>query len=286
VPSLRITDVIGSVACEVSAHTPAHTRTHTEGGNLTPLTLTYTLDAESPWRWGSGGVMWSLLTAEGHPQVCAGLLGHHRPLTVSGNAAHSHTHSMPAGAAGMATNGDTMTTDETPTPDPFGAHVAGEAGPSTVAGASEPAMGVRQAARALGITREHLYARIRKGQVRAIDGPNENGQGTVRLVPLSEIERLGMETGFRAHGEVKPPPADDRPMLQLERVTQQLASTRAVLAQAVERPETTGPEADAGGWWGRRRREREQLAAMRARVAEVEAALRSAHTVAGGGLDT
>ena len=71
-------------------------------------------------------------------------------------------------------------------------------------------------------------------------------------------------------------------MLQLERVTQQLASTRAVLAQAVERPETAGPEAEAGGWWGRRRREREQLAAMRARVAEVEAALRSAHTVAGG----
>jgi len=203
---------------------------------------------------------------------------------VSGNAAHSHTHSGSAGEPAGATNGDTMTTDNTPTPDPFGAHIAGEAeGIETVPGASEPAIGVRQAARALGITREHLYARIRKGQVRAIDGPNENGQGTMRLVPLSEIERLGVETGFRSHGEVKPPPADDRPMLQLERVTQQLASTRAVLAQAVERPETTGPEADAGGWWGRRRREREQLAAMRARVAEVEAALRSAHTVAGGG---
>ena len=72
-------------------------------------------------------------------------------------------------------------------------------------------------------------------------------------------------------------------MLQLDRATQRLEDTRAVLAEAAECPETTGPEADAGGWWGRSRREREQLAAMRARVAEVEAALRSAHTVAGGG---
>jgi hypothetical protein len=176
-----------------------------------------------------------------------------------------------------------MSTDATPTPNPFEAHIAGEGGGvQPVPGASEPAIGVRQAARALGITREHLYARIRKGQVRAIDGPNENGQGTVRLVPLSEIERLGVETGFRSHGEVKPEPADTRPILQLERVTQQLESTRAVLAQAVERPDAAVPAPDAGGWWGRRRREREQLAAMRARIAEVEAALRSAHAVAGG----
>jgi transposase-like protein len=191
---------------------------------------------------------------------------------------------MPAGASGEVPNGETMTTDDTTTPDPFAGHIAGKAGGlEAVPGASEPAMGVRQAARALGITREHLYARIRKGQVRAIDGPNENGQGTVRLVPLSEIERLGVETGFRSHGEVKAEPADTRPILQLERVTQQLESTRAVLAEAVERNEPIAAEADAGGWWGRRRREREALALLRARVAEVEAALRSAHAVAGGG---
>ena len=166
-----------------------------------------------------------------------------------------------------------MTTDETPTPDPFAGHVSGEAEAiETVPGASEPAVPVRMAARALGVTREHLYARIRQGHVRAIDGPGANGQGTVRLVPIAEIERLGGEHGFRAHGEVKPEPADSRPILQLERVTQRLESTRAVLADAVEHIET----ADNGGWWGRRRRERERLAAL-------EAALRAAKAAAGDG---
>lgn len=178
---------------------------------------------------------------------------------------------MPAGDAAGVPNGDTMTTDDTPTPDPFEAHIAGEAeGIETVAGASEPAVPVRMAARALGVTREHLYARIRQGHVRAIDGPGANGQGTVRLVPIAEIERLGGEHGFRAHGEVKPEPADTRPVLQLERVTQRLESTRAVLADAVEHIEA----GDAGGWWGRRKRERERLAAL-------EAALRAARAAAG-----
>lgn len=141
-----------------------------------------------------------------------------------------------------------------------------------VAGASEPAVTVRQAARALGLTREHVYARIRSGSIRAIDGPAAKGQGTVRLVPLSEIDRLISEQGPRRHGEVRPEPPDSRPILQLERVTQRLESTRAVLADAVEA--MTEPE--AGGWWGRRKRERDRLA-------RVEAALRAAHAAADAG---
>jgi excisionase family DNA binding protein len=138
--------------------------------------------------------------------------------------------------------------------------------------AGEPAVTVRQAARALGLTREHVYARIRSGTIRAIDGPAGKGQGTVRLVPLSEIERLVVEQGPRAHGEVKPAPADSRPMLQLERVTQRLESTRAVLSEAVD----AIAEPVAGGWWGRRQRERE-------RMARLEAALRAAHAAADAG---
>jgi len=130
---------------------------------------------------------------------------------------------------------------------------------------------VRVAARALGVTREHLYALIRQGDVRAIDGPGAKGQGTVRLVPVVELERLIAERGARAHGEVKPGPADDRPLLLLERVTQRLEGTRAVLGDALE---VIG-EPVAGGWWGRRGRERE-------RMARLEAALRAAAAVAGG----
>lgn len=147
-----------------------------------------------------------------------------------------------------------------------------EGGTEPVAGASEPAVTVRQAARALGLTREHVYARIRAGSIRAIDGPAAKGQGTVRLVPLSEIDRLISEQGPRRHGEVRPEPPDSRPILQLERVTQRLESTRAVLADAVE----AIAEPDAGGWWGRRKRERERLARM-------EAALRAAHAAADAG---
>ena len=141
-----------------------------------------------------------------------------------------------------------------------------------VAGASEPAVTVKQAARALGLTRTHVYARIRSGSIRAIDGPSAKGQGTVRLVPLAEIDRLLAEQGPRSHGEVKPEPPDTRPILQLERVTQRLESTRAVLADAVEAIE----EPAAGGWWGRRQRERE-------RMARLEAALRAAHAAADAG---
>lgn len=141
-----------------------------------------------------------------------------------------------------------------------------------VAGASEPAVTVRQAARALGLTRTHVYARIRAGSIRAIDGPGANGQGTVRHVPIAEIERLLVEQGPRRHGEVKPEPPDSRPILQLERVTQRLESTRAVLTDAVE----AIAEPVAGGWWGRRQRERE-------RMARLEAALRAAHAAADAG---
>ncbi len=139
-----------------------------------------------------------------------------------------------------------------------------------VPGAHEPAYTVRVAARAFGVTREHLYALIRKGDVRAIDGPGTKGQGTVRLVPVAEVERLIAERGARAHGEVQPAPADDRPLLLLERVTQRLEGTRAVLGNALE---VLG-EPNAGGWWGRRTRERE-------RMARLEAALRAAAAVAG-----
>jgi excisionase family DNA binding protein len=141
-----------------------------------------------------------------------------------------------------------------------------------VAGASEPAVTVRQAARALGLTREHVYARIRAGSIRAIDGPGAKGQGTVRLVPLAEIERLVVEQGPRRHGEVKPDAPDSRPILQLERVTQRLESTRAVLSDAMG----VMAEPDSGPWWGRRKRERERLARM-------EAALRAAHAAADAG---
>jgi hypothetical protein len=139
----------------------------------------------------------------------------------------------------------------------------------------EAAVTVRQAARALGLTREHVYARIRAGSIRAIDGPGAKGQGTVRLVPLSEVERLIGTQGSRSHGEVKPEPPDSRPVLQLERVTQRLESTRAVLADAVEAIE----EPAAGGWWGRRQRERE-------RMARLEAALRAAHAAADAGTES
>ena len=139
---------------------------------------------------------------------------------------------------------------------------------------SEPAVTVRQAARALGLTRTHVYARIRAGSIRAIDGPGANGQGTVRLVPIAEIERLVMEQGPRSHGEVKPEPPETRPILQLERVTQRLESTRAVLSDAVE----AMAEPEAGGWWGRRQRERE-------RMARLEAALRAAHAAADAGME-
>jgi hypothetical protein len=138
----------------------------------------------------------------------------------------------------------------------------------------EPAVTVRQAARALGLTRTHVYARIRAGSIRAIDGPGANGQGTVRLVPIAEIERLVMEQGPRSHGEVKPEPPETRPILQLERVTQRLESTRAVLSDAVE----AMAEPEAGGWWGRRQRERE-------RMARLEAALRAAHAAADAGME-
>jgi hypothetical protein len=141
-----------------------------------------------------------------------------------------------------------------------------------VAGASEPAVTVRQAARALGLTREHVYARIRGGSIRAIDGPGAKGQGTVRLVPIAEIERLVVEQGPRRHGEVKPEPPDSRPILQLERVTQRLESTRAVLSDAMD----AMAEAESGPWWGKRRRERERLA-------RIEAALRAAHAAADAG---
>ena len=140
---------------------------------------------------------------------------------------------------------------------------------------SEPAVTVRQAARALGLTRTHVYARIRAGSIRAIDGPGANGQGTVRLVPIAEIERLVMEQGPRSHGEVKPEPPETRPILQLERVTQRLESTRAVLSDAVE----AMAEPEAGGWWGRRQRERE-------RMARLEAALRAAHAAADAGTES
>jgi hypothetical protein len=136
----------------------------------------------------------------------------------------------------------------------------------------EAAVTVRQAARALGLTREHVYARIRAGSIRAIDGPGAKGQGTVRLVPIAEIERLVVEQGPRRHGEVKPDAPDSRPILQLERVTQRLESTRAVLSDAVE----AMAEPESGSWWGRRKRERERLA-------RIEAALRAAHAAADAG---
>jgi hypothetical protein len=97
----------------------------------------------------------------------------------------------------------------------------------------------------------------------------------VRLVPLSEVERLIGTQGSRSHGEVKPEPPDSRPVLQLERVTQRLESTRAVLADAVGAIE----EPAAGGWWGRRQRERE-------RMARLEAALRAAHAAADAGTES
>lgn len=162
----------------------------------------------------------------------------------------------------------------TPVVDPRAAAIAEEAREEVaraMEAAGEPAVTVRQAARALGLTREHVYARIRAGSIRAIDGPGPKG-GTMRLVPIAEIERLRVETPPRPHGEVKPAPADNRPILQLERVTQRLESTRAVLADAVEAIE----EPAAGGWWGRRQRERE-------RMARLEAALRAAHAAADAG---
>lgn len=183
------------------------------------------------------------------------------------NGRHTHNHYNPAaGGRGPAPNGEHMSDDETTPAEGL------ELDTEPVAGASEPAVTVRQAARALGLTREHVYARIRGGTIRAIDGPGAKGQGTVRLVPIAEIERLLVEQGPRSHGEVKPQPADTRPILQLERVTQRLESTRAVLSDAVE----AMAEPDAGGWWGRRRRERERLARM-------EAALRAAHAAADAG---
>ena len=202
-----------------------------------------------------GGVLWGETT--------------HRPhaLHTVSNRHHTHNpHRRPVGARSPAPNGEHMSDDGTTPADDL------EGSTEPVPGASEPAVTVRQAARALGLTREHVYARIRAGSIRAIDGPGAKGQGTVRLVPLSEIERLVVEQGPRAHGEVKPAPADSRPMLQLERVTQRLESTRAVLSEAVD----AIAEPVAGGWWGRRQRERE-------RMARLEAALRAAHAAADAG---
>lgn len=144
---------------------------------------------------------------------------------------------------------------------------------------------VAMAARALGLTPSHIHARIRAGTIHAVNGPAKGG-GTQRMIPRAEIERLIAEQGGRAHGPVKPEPADTRPILQLERVTQRLESTRAVLADAVEViAEDAGEEPqEAGGWWGRARREREQAArreaALRERLARLEAALRAAHAAA------
>jgi len=228
--------------------------------------------------WGPpiGGVLWGNAHTPSHT------------LHTVRNRHHTHNHyRRPVGARLPAPNGEHMSDEEKPDAllfddkpaapviDPKVRAMIDEAREA----AGEPAVTVRQAARALGLTREHVYARIRSGTIRAIDGPAGKGQGTVRLVPLSEIERLVVEQGPRAHGEVKPTPADSRPMLQLERVTQRLESTRAVLTDAVESiadpPEV--PLEDAGaGWWGRRKREKERAAHLEAALREAQSALREA----------
>jgi len=136
----------------------------------------------------------------------------------------------------------------------------------------EPLTGVKQAARALGLTTSHVYAQLRSGRIRAVDVPANSSGGTRRMIPIAEIERIIAERGPAKRGEVKAtPPEDERPLLQLEVTTQRLQSTRAVLTGAVEQlTDTSGM-----GWWARRRAEREN-------AVKLEAALRAAIAASGG----
>ena len=142
-----------------------------------------------------------------------------------------------------------------------------EAGPD-----GTPMVGVKQAARALGVTRSHAYAQIRAGKWQAVDVPGKTG-GTTRMIPLAEVERLLRDRGPRSHGEVKPQPPDTAPLLQLEATTQRLEATRRVLAEVVEGLEVEGSTSGMG-WWKRRRVERE-------RALQLEAAVRAALAASG-----
>lgn len=136
-----------------------------------------------------------------------------------------------------------------------------------------PLVSVRQVARALGVTRSHVYAQLRTGKWLAVDVPAKSG-GTSRMVPMSELERLLRDRGARSHGEVKPTELPDTaPLLQLEATTQRLDATRRVLAEVVEGLEVEGSTSGMG-WWKRRRIERE-------RALRLETALRAALAASG-----
>jgi len=130
----------------------------------------------------------------------------------------------------------------------------------------EPLTGVKQAARALGLTTSHVYAQLRTGRIRAVDVPANSTGGTRRMIPIAEIERIIAERGPARRGDVKPTvPEDARPLLELVETTQRLQSTRAVLTGAMEQlTDTSGM-----GWWARRRADRDN-------AVKLEAALRAA----------
>ena len=137
----------------------------------------------------------------------------------------------------------------------------------------EPLTGVKQAARALGLTTSHVYAQLRAGRIRAVDVPANSSGGTRRMIPIAEVERIIAERGPAKRGEVKATvPEDERPILELVETTQRLQSTRAVLTGAGEQlTDTSGM-----GWWSRRRAEREN-------AVKLEAALRAAIAASGDG---
>jgi hypothetical protein len=137
----------------------------------------------------------------------------------------------------------------------------------------EPLTGVKQAARALGLTTSHVYAQLRAGRIRAVDVPANSTGGTRRMIPIAEIERIIAERGPARRGEVKPTvPEDERPLLELVETTQKLHSTRAVLTGAMEQlTDTSGM-----GWWARRRADRDN-------AVKLEAALRAAIAASGDG---
>ncbi len=161
--------------------------------------------------------------------------------------------------------------EDTPQPDLELQDDAGEQVEPEAEYLGEPLTGVKQAARALGLTTSHVYAQLRSGRIRAVDVPANSSGGTRRMIPIAEIERIIAERGPAKRGEVVAiVPEDQRPLRRLEATTQRLQSTRAVLTGAVEEiTDTSGM-----GWWARRRAEREN-------AVKLEAALRAALAASG-----
>lgn len=54
---------------------------------------------------------------------------------------------------------------------------------------------VREASEALGMSRENIVARIKRGTIRAKQIPAPNAAGFYNLIPEAEIERIKKEKG-------------------------------------------------------------------------------------------